>query len=115
MVERIPDRINSADLPDGSGSNEQVMIPESDSVGSSGQVTQTQALATGDSSQTGLSTQLADDLELAKEDMIVLPLTEAEFEQGLKSQIWSSLRWVAEWCLLLIKRYGSRVFFRADE
>jgi hypothetical protein len=39
---------------------------------------------------------------------IVLPLTKEEIEKGLHYKIFYSIRWLAEWCLRLIKRVGRR-------
>jgi hypothetical protein len=43
---------------------------------------------------------------------IILPMTKEEFETGIKEDLWTNLRWLAEWCLYVIKKYGGRVFFR---
>lgn len=46
-------------------------------------------------------------------DAVVLPLTQEEFESGMQENLFTSARWLAEWCLLMIKKYGRRVFFKA--
>jgi hypothetical protein len=43
---------------------------------------------------------------------IVLPMTKEEFEKGIHEELWTNLRWLTEWCLYVIKKYGGRVFFR---
>ena len=43
---------------------------------------------------------------------IVLPLTEGEMKTGLKSKVSNSLRWLAEWSVMIIKKYPGRVFYR---
>lgn len=43
---------------------------------------------------------------------VVLPLTKDEMEKGLKHKVVDSLRWLAEWCLRLIKMFGNKVAFR---
>lgn len=43
---------------------------------------------------------------------IVLPLTENEMKTGLKSKVSNSLRWLAEWSVMIIKKYPGRVFYR---
>lgn len=47
------------------------------------------------------------------DDAIVLPLTQNEFEEGMKSGTWTRVRWLAEWCFYLIKKHGERVFFKS--
>lgn len=43
---------------------------------------------------------------------VVLPLTKAEVEIGLHHKVLDSLRWLAEWCLRLIKMFGNKVAYR---
>lgn len=43
---------------------------------------------------------------------IVLPVTKEEFEKGIHEDLWSNLRWLTEWCLYVIRKYGGRVFFK---
>ncbi len=43
---------------------------------------------------------------------VVLPLTKDEVEKGLRHQVVDSLRWLAEWCLRLIKMFGNKVAYR---
>jgi hypothetical protein len=43
---------------------------------------------------------------------VVLPLTKDEMEKGLKHKVVDSLRWLAEWCLRLIKMFGSKVAYK---
>jgi hypothetical protein len=33
-------------------------------------------------------------------------------EKGLKHKVVDSLRWLAEWCLRLIKMFGSKVAYK---
>lgn len=47
------------------------------------------------------------------DDAVILPMTLAEFEAGMKSDLFSSARWMAEWCMMVIKKYGRRVFFKS--
>lgn len=65
--------------------------------------------------RTGTSSALAPQQQAQvwyPDDAIVLPLTQAEFEEGMQSGTWSRLRWLAEWCMYLIKKHGERVFFK---
>ncbi|MBU2052182.1 hypothetical protein KKH13_03200 [Patescibacteria group bacterium] len=43
---------------------------------------------------------------------VVLPLTKDEMEKGLHHKVIDSLRWLAEWCLRLIKMFGDKIAFR---
>ena len=43
---------------------------------------------------------------------VVLPLTKDEVEKGLKHKVVDSLRWLAEWCLRLVKMFGNKVAYR---
>lgn len=43
---------------------------------------------------------------------VILPLTKEEMERGLKHKVVDSLRWLAEWCLRLIKMFGNKVAYR---
>lgn len=40
---------------------------------------------------------------------IVLPLTKPKIKQGLHKKIAESIRWLAEWCLRLIKMFPDRI------
>lgn len=84
-VESYIERVEKA------GENPQLQIPQDD---------QGQALV-----------QHTDDVQLP-DDAVILPMTQAEFEQGLQAQLISSTRWLAEWCAYMIKKYGRRVFFK---
>ncbi len=43
---------------------------------------------------------------------VVLPLTKDEVEKGLHLKVINSLRWLAEWCLRLVKMFGNKVAYR---
>jgi len=45
------------------------------------------------------------------DDQIVLPLEEADVSQGIKQKPTSSIRWLAEWCLRVIKKFPGKVFY----
>ena len=45
---------------------------------------------------------------------IILPLTEDELRQGLHHKVVDGIRWIAEWCRLLIKKYPGRVFYPVE-
>lgn len=42
---------------------------------------------------------------------IQLPLDQAEVEGGLKKGVVEGIRWLAEWCVMMIKKYPGRVFY----
>jgi len=42
---------------------------------------------------------------------IVLPIDKGELEKGLHSKVWDGFRWLAEWCMFMIKKYPGRVFY----
>jgi len=47
-----------------------------------------------------------------QESVIVLPLTEEEFQNALTTKIENSIRWLAEWSKRLMKMLGSKVGFK---
>ncbi len=42
---------------------------------------------------------------------ITLPLDQAEVEFGLKRNVIEGVRWLSEWCVMMIKKYPGRVFY----
>jgi len=46
---------------------------------------------------------------------IILPVSQQTFFYGLKQTVSDSIRWLAEWCLRLIKIFGARAVFRKEE
>ncbi len=49
------------------------------------------------------------------EPEIDLPLTEPEIRDGLHHKVIDAVRWLAEFCIYLIKKYPGRVFYRREE
>lgn len=45
---------------------------------------------------------------------IVLPVTQTTFLYGLQQKVSESIRWLAEWCLRLIKIFGAKAIFRKE-
>lgn len=43
---------------------------------------------------------------------VVLPLTKDEVEKGLKDKVVNSVRWLAEWCMRMIKMFGNKVVYK---
>lgn len=48
------------------------------------------------------------------DDAIVLPMTHDEVEKGLHHKVVDSVRWLAEWCMRVVKMFGKQVRFRDD-
>ena len=46
---------------------------------------------------------------------IVLPLDEEEIKKGLHHKVVDGLRWLAEWCIYIIKKYPGRVFYSQNK
>lgn len=47
----------------------------------------------------------------AQTQTITLPLTEAKMKEGLHHKVFDAIRWLAEACVYLIKKYPGRVFY----
>jgi len=46
---------------------------------------------------------------------ITLPVTKTTYLYGLTQKVTESIRWLAEWCLRIIKIFGSRAIFRENK
>jgi len=46
---------------------------------------------------------------------ITLPLNQPEVVEGLHHKIWEGIRWLSEWCVMMIKKYPGRVFYLPPE
>jgi len=46
---------------------------------------------------------------------IILPVTKGTYTFGLTQKITESIRWLAEWCLRIIKIFGSQAIFREEK
>ena len=46
---------------------------------------------------------------------IVLPLDSRGVSEGLHHGVWDSMRWLSEWCVMMIKKYPGRVFYLPSE
>lgn len=49
--------------------------------------------------------------DLSAKKKIVLPIVESEVVDGLKAKPSLGLKWLSEWCLMMIKKYPGRVFY----
>ena len=52
---------------------------------------------------------------VSEEPDIDLPLTEGQVKEGLHHKVVDSVRWLAEWCVMVIRKYPGRVFYRQEE
>jgi galactose-1-phosphate uridylyltransferase len=43
---------------------------------------------------------------------VTLPLTEEEVKQGLHHKLVESVRWMAEWCARIVKKYHGRIAYK---
>lgn len=48
------------------------------------------------------------------DDAVILPATQSSFVAGETSDVKSSLTWLRTWCEFMIKKYGSKVFFKGE-
>jgi hypothetical protein len=46
---------------------------------------------------------------------IMLPLAKDELDVALHQKIGEGVRWLGEWCLMMIKKYPGRVFYLAKD
>jgi hypothetical protein len=49
------------------------------------------------------------------QDKLVLPLTQNQVQQGLHVKVVSSARWLAEWCVRIIKIFGDQVQYKQSQ
>lgn len=47
--------------------------------------------------------------------VLTLPLTEDQIVKGLHHKVWDGIRWLAEWCVRMIKILHGRVRFKQDK
>ena len=51
---------------------------------------------------------------LATKKNITLPMNQVEVENGLKRNVMEGVRWLSEWCVMMIKKYPGRVFYTSQ-
>ncbi|NCP46797.1 hypothetical protein AUJ42_00215 [Candidatus Collierbacteria bacterium CG1_02_44_10] len=51
---------------------------------------------------------------VVKAKKIMLPMDQKELENGLKQNILEGVRWLSEWCVMMIKKYPGRVFYMSQ-
>lgn len=42
---------------------------------------------------------------------VLLPIDQSEISSGLNAGVSSGIRWLSEWCVMMIKKYPGRVFY----
>lgn len=62
--------------------------------------------------QTTGQTVLNDPAQQKSGFKVILPMTKDEVEKGLQHKIIDSVRWLAEWCIRMIKMFGNKVAYR---
>ena len=57
---------------------------------------------------------ILDDVDDKKESKfkVVLPMTKEEMEKGLHHKVMDSVRWLAEWCVRMIKMFHGKVAYK---
>lgn len=85
------------------GSTERTISDNQNQQYQAGQTQQSNQIAQRANIKTG-----EDNRELKK---IVLPIDESLMKEGLSSKPTAGVRWLAEWCLMMIKKYPGRVFY----
>jgi len=46
---------------------------------------------------------------------IILPIDQTTLQTGLKRNVSSGVKWLSEWCVMMIKKYPGRVFYLPPE
>ena len=47
----------------------------------------------------------------SEKSKIFLPVSQSDLQIGLKEKTSFGIKWLAEWCLMMIKKYPGRVFY----
>ena len=74
-------------------------------------VQQTPSQTTGQVVQQDMGTVVSAQFAGTTQPKIVLPLNQKEIEAGLHHRIIDGVKWLAEWCVMMIKKYPGRVFY----
>ena len=45
---------------------------------------------------------------------VILPMTKKEVDKGLHHKVMDSVRWLAEWCIRMVKIFGNKVAYRQN-
>jgi len=55
---------------------------------------------------------LVEPAEPQVDEKVVLPTTQETIQKGVHSNVFTSVRWLAEWCLRMIKKFHGAVVYR---
>ncbi len=77
--------------------------------------TQTQIQTTQKPASSDMGKMVAGQFSGLTKPKIMLPLDQREVETGLKRNIFEGVRWLSEWCVMMIKKYPGRVFYLPPE
>jgi len=55
---------------------------------------------------------IVDDAQKQDDFKVVLPMTKDEVEKGLHHKVMDSIRWLAEWCIRMVKIFGNKVRYK---
>jgi len=58
---------------------------------------------------------IVDDAQKQDDFKVVLPMTKDEVEKGLHHKVIDSVRWLAEWCIRMVKMFGNKVKYRKEK
>ncbi|MDZ7586113.1 MAG: hypothetical protein U0946_00010 [Patescibacteria group bacterium] len=65
-----------------------------------------------DPSLQGSSGQVVLDNVQSSNFKVILPMSKDEVDKGLQHKVLDSVRWLAEWCMRMIKMFGNKVAYR---
>jgi hypothetical protein len=75
----------------------------------------TQASSPNDSSVKDMGKIVSAQFAVQIKPNITLPLDQREVVEGLHHRVWEGVRWLSEWCVMMIKKYPGRVFYLPPE
>lgn len=58
---------------------------------------------------------VADQFSHTSKPKITLPIDQGGIQAGMKSDVSNGFKWLAEWCVMMIKKYPGRVFYMTPE
>jgi len=65
--------------------------------------------------QQATNPNIASVIPVPTKQKITLPLDQTGVDGGLKNQVFEGLRWLSEWCVMMIKKYPGRVFYMSPQ
>lgn len=73
--------------------------------------TQDSTIKPGVTPQSQTSTNLTGNTTIVVNKPINLPLDQSQISDGAKKSVFEGVKWLAEWCIMMIKKYPGRVFY----